>query len=125
MDTTKTPNNTLIFVSVAIVGAVGIAGGIVLTVFDKDATAFYGFFTTTLVSIIGFGGLAKQQGKTNASQAEIATTVQEVKANVNGRLSQLIEIATQNATTRNERKTVQRIGVESGVIPTIDEPHNG
>lgn len=121
MDTNKTPNMTLIFVAVALVGAVGIAGGIILTVADKDATAFYGFFTTTLVGIIGFGGLARQQGKANENQAEIANTVQEVRANVNGRLSQLIEIATQTASTRKERKAVERIGVESGVIPTVDE----
>lgn len=110
---TKTPNLTLIFLAVAFVAGCGIVGGVFLTIFDKDATAFYGFFTVTLTTIVGFGTLARSQGK-------MAESIETVTHNVNGRMSKLIELATSQATTRKDLKTIERIGVESGVIETVE-----
>ena len=109
----KPLNLTIIFVAVATVAVVGIAGAVALTLYDKDATAFYAFFTTTLVSVTGFGALARSQGK-------IGETVEKVQHNVNGRLSQLIDIATQNATTHEQRKTIATISTATGVVPTVE-----
>lgn len=108
------PNLPTLFIILSALVGIIIAGGVVLTLADKDATAFYGFATATLATVAAFGGLSRQTGK-------MANTVEEVKHNVNGRLSTLIDIATQNATSRKELKTVNQIGIDSGVIPVQDD----
>lgn len=108
-------NLTIIFCATALVMAAGVAGGVILTIFDKDATAFYGFFATAFVSIIGFGGLVYGQNNAN-------TKLDTIKTNVNGNLEKLIAIAAGKAQTRAEYGEVERIAERTGVpIPTNDE----
>lgn len=110
----KTPNFTIIFVVVGLIALAGIAGGVALTIFDKDASLFYGFFGTMLTTVVGLGALARSQGKINES-------VTQVKDNVNGRMSRLIELLGQSELTHTERETVAQIGVDSGVIETVSD----
>lgn len=112
----KSPNLTIIFIALSAVVVAGIIGGIYLTAHDKDATAFYGFFTATLATVIAFAGIARGQGSINDS-------VNQVKENVNGRLSRLIELATQNSSTRSDLAEVRKISQDSGVIPTTEDTH--
>lgn len=113
----KSPNLTIIFIALSAVVVAGIIGGIYLTAHDKDATAFYGFFTATLATVIAFGGIARGQNSINES-------VDQVKQNVNGRLSRLIELATQNATSRADLTEVRKIQADSGVVPTVTDNTN-
>lgn len=110
----KGPNITTIFVAVAAVGGIAIAGGVVLTVFGQSTTEFYAFVTSILVSIIGFGGLARSQGK-------VSEALDEVNVKVNGKMSRLLDVALQRSITEAEKEEVARIGVDSGVIPTTRE----
>jgi len=106
-------NLTIIFVAISVITVVGLIGGIYLTVHDKDATAFYGFFTTTLVTVVGFAGLARSQGS-------ISENIQQVKSNVNGNLTRLIDLATKNTTTRAEAAEIRDISTRTGVSATVD-----
>lgn len=106
----KTPNLTTIFIAIVILAIIAIAGGVILHLFDKDVTVFYGFITPTLATVVGFAAVARQQGKMNEN-------VSRVESKVNGNLSKLIDLATQNATSRSEVAEARKIGVESGVIP--------
>lgn len=123
----RTPNLTIIFIAISLIVVVGLAGGVALTVVDKDATAFYGFFTATLATVVAFAGLLR-------SQAKIEEKVDTVQHNVNGRLSQLIDIAAGKATSRADLKRVKAIAEESGVgsehpaiseIEDTDNPRSG
>lgn len=110
----KTPNLTIIFITLGAVVVAGLAGGVVLTVVDKDATAFYGFFTATLATIVAFAGLLR-------SQSAINEKVEAVQHNVNGRLSQLIDIATKRTDkTPVEAAKLDEIIDATGVVPTIE-----
>lgn len=112
----KTPNLTIIFITLGAVVVAGLAGGVVLTVVDKDATAFYGFFTATLATIVAFAGLLR-------SQSAISEKVEAVQHNVNGRLSQLINIATSRTDkTAVESAQLDEIIDQTGVVPTVDMP---
>lgn len=112
-------NITIIFCAVALVMTAGICGGVVLAIFDRDATAFYGFFSTAFVTLIGFGGLVYGQNKAN-------NKLDEVRANVNGNLSKLIDIATEKASTRADYNTVRTIaegtGLRTSEIPVQEAP---
>jgi hypothetical protein len=108
----KTPNLTVIFISLTAVVVAGLAGGVVLTVVDKDATAFYGFFTATLATIVAFAGLLR-------SQSAISDKVEAVQHNVNGRLSQLIDIAANRTDkTEGEEARLTAIIEQTGVHPS-------
>jgi hypothetical protein len=110
----KSPNLTIIFIVLAAIVLVGLAGGVVLTIADKDATPFYGFFTATLATVVAFGGIIRGQSK-------IDEKVTQVSANVNGRLSQLIDLATSRGTpTDAERAQLEHIIEQTGVTPTVD-----
>lgn len=109
----KTPNLTIIFITLGAVVVAGLAGGVVLTVVDKDATAFYGFFTATLATIVAFAGLLR-------SQSAISDKVEAVSHNVNGRMSALIELALGKKQTPEDQATIDQIIQDTGVHPTID-----
>jgi hypothetical protein len=111
-------NLTIIFIALSAIVIAGIVGGVYLTGHDKDATAFYGFFTATLVTVVSFAGLARSQGSINEN-------LDTVKKNVNGNLSRLIDLATQNATTRSDVEEIQVIGESTGVVPTEKGSVNG
>lgn len=104
----RTPNLTVIFIAITAVVLFGLAGGVVLTVGGYDAAAFYGFFTATLATVIGFAGIIRGQTK-------IDEKVTSVQANVNGRLSQLIKIALDRSKTEEEEEQVLRIADETGI----------
>lgn len=110
----KTPNLTIIFITIGAVVVAGLAGGVVLTVVDKDATAFYGFFTATLATIVSLAALLR-------SQSAISDKVEAVQHNVNGRLSQLIDIATHRTDkTDVEDAQLHDIIEQTGVLPTVN-----
>lgn len=106
-------NLTVIFICVSVIVAVGIGGGVLLTSIDKDATAFYGFFTATLATVVAFGSLAR-------SQNTIGKDVKSIEHKVNGRLSELIAIATSKDDSHETRARAIQIGNETGVINTVD-----
>lgn len=105
----KTPNLTIIFIALAAIVLMGLAGGIVLTIADKDATAFYGFFTATLATVVAFGGLIR-------SQSAIADKVTQVETKVNGNLTRLIDIA--GGKVKADQADVDDIIAQTGVLPT-------
>ncbi len=107
-------NFTIIFIVIGLVTTAGIVGGIVLSIYDKDATAFYGFFGVTLTSIVGFGGTLYGLNK-------VATETKAVKANVNGNLSRLIELAAGQARSRTELAEVRDIAERAGVTDATGE----
>lgn len=110
----KPLNMTLIFIALSAIVITGIAGGIVLTVYDKDPSSFYGFFTATLATVVAFVGLGR-------SQSKLSENMDQVKHKVNGNLSRLIEIATQNASTRNELSDIREISANTGTVDTVEE----
>lgn len=102
------PNLTVIFISVAAVVVFGLGGGIVLTALGFDPVPFYGFFTATLATVIGFAGIIRSQNKLDEK-------VDIVQHNLNGRLSQLITLALDKSTTPEQEEHVLRIADETGV----------
>lgn len=115
-------NLTIIFCAVTLVALGGVVGGVVLTIFDKDATAFYGFFGVMITTVTGFGGLLYGQNKAN-------NKLDTVDAKVNGNLSKLIDIAVSqaNATaplTRSDAKVIRevagQVSADTGDIPIED-----
>jgi len=101
-------NLTLVFITVSIVAMVGFAGAVILTISDKDATAFYGFLSSTLITVVGFGGTLFGLNK-------LSTKTDEIKTNVNGNLSKLIDLATNKATTRAEHTEIREVTERTGV----------
>ena len=106
----KTPNLTIIFIALAAIVLVGLAGGVVLTIADKDATPFYGFFTATLATVVAFAGIIR-------SQSAIAEKVTQVETKVNGNLTRLIDIASNKVTVA--QADVDDIVSSTGVLPTV------
>lgn len=86
----RTPNLTLIFLSIATVTIFGLAGGVTLTVTGNDPASFYGFFTATLASVIGFAGIIGGLNK-------IQETNKAIETKVNGNLTKLIDLAVAKA----------------------------
>lgn len=114
----KSPNLTIIFVAVVVVVLAGLGGGVTLTILRFDASVFYGFFTATLATVIAFGGVLR-------GQAKIDQRVTEVKANVNGRMTQLIDLAMRNAQTRDEAGKILEIAEAAGLAPDEEGGGNG
>ena len=111
-------NLTLVFITVAVTAIIGFAGAVVIILSGNDPKDFYSFLTVTMTAVIGFGG-------TIYGLTKINTNTEQVKANVNGNLSKLIDLATANATTRGELAEVRAISERTGVtgstgnIPTV------
>lgn len=112
----KTPNLTIIFVALAAIVLVGLAGGVVLTIADKDATAFYGFFTATLATVVAYAGIIR-------GQSSISEKVAQVETKVNGNLSRLIDIAGGRVTPA--QADVDDIIAKTGVQPTAEAVADG
>lgn len=113
MSPIKPINLTVMFIALAFIVVAGITGGIVLTIYDKDATAFYGFFTATLATVVAFVGLGRSQSKLSESQ-------EEIKHKVNGNLSKLIDIATRKADSRADMREINEVKVSTGVTGTVE-----
>lgn len=109
-------NLTIIFIAVCLVAIFGFAGAVAIIVSGNDPREFYAFLITVLTAVIGFGGTFYGVNKLNEK-------TDQVRANVNGNLSKLIELATRNAQTRSEmqevRQAAERTGLETDTVPTV------
>lgn len=111
----RTPNLTLIFLSIATVTVFGLAGGVTLTVTGNDPASFYGFFTATLASVIGFAGIIGGLNK-------IQETNKAIETKVNGNLTKLIDLAVAKANPEHAGEAVaigESLELHTGSTPTL------
>ena len=99
-------SKTPAYLGVISIVIVGLAGVVVLTVFDKDTAPLISLFTTTLPIAITAGVTFYSIDKVKAQTAKIAKSV-------NGNTSTLLELATRNNLTVEEQHEIARIENEN------------
>jgi len=90
-------------ISIVIVGLIGV---IILTVFDKDAGALIGLFTTTLP-------IAITAGVTFYSIDKVQTQTAKIAKSTNGNTSFLLDLVKENNLTIEQQEEIARIENEN------------